>query len=369
MLLGEPNQTDFDVHFQCFGIPVRIHPGFWAISALLSLPAGREPIPVLGFALAIFLSILIHELGHALAFRKCGIQSHVVLYHFGGLAVPDSVGNYVGYGSHYSPRSKIFVTAMGPGVQMLSAVLLVLLLRGMGKTDGFLSGVVDIPASWTADPIASLHEISNIEGALLPFHALQQFPEQSRPGLVLADQNRDELITLEELVDYESELEANRGFAMQMWAEVEQKTPGLYVPREMLEHLSGKHLNVLQRVDRGETKLILWNDVVAAHLKAVGIQNKFLSIFCFGFIQIGLFWALMNLVPVYPLDGGQIARELFVLSGTSNGVVKSLKLSVASGVVVGLVGMKFDMMFIGIMFFMLAYSSYQLLQRMQGRYF
>ena len=90
---------------------------------------------------------------------------------------------------------------------------------------------------------------------------------------------------------------------------------------------------------------------------------------CFGFIQIGLFWALMNLVPVYPLDGGQIARELFVLSGTSNGIVKSLKLSIASGVAVGLVGMKFDMMFIGIMFFMLAYSSYQLLQRMQGRYF
>ena len=124
MLLGEPNQTDFDVHFQCFGIPVRIHPGFWAISALLSLPAGREPLPVLGFALAIFLSILIHELGHALAFRKCGIQSHVVLYHFGGLAVPDSVGNYAGYGSDYSPRSKIFVTAMGPGVQMLSAVVI-----------------------------------------------------------------------------------------------------------------------------------------------------------------------------------------------------------------------------------------------------
>ena len=68
MLLGEPNHTDFDIHFQCFGISVRIHPGFWAISALLSLPAGREPMPVLGFALAIFLSILIHEMGHALAF-------------------------------------------------------------------------------------------------------------------------------------------------------------------------------------------------------------------------------------------------------------------------------------------------------------
>ena len=369
MLLGEPNHTDFDIHFQCFGISVRIHPGFWAISALLSLPAGREPLPVLGFALAIFLSILIHEMGHALAFRKCGIQSHVVLYHFGGLAVPDSVGSYVGYGSHYSPRSKIFVTAMGPGVQMLSAVLLVLVLRGMGKTDGFLSGVVRMPASWTADPIGQLQDISNIDGALLPYHALQQFPEQSRPGLALVDKNQDALITLEELVEYESELEVTGDFAMQMWAEVENKIPGRYVPRAMLEHLTGAHLTALQLADRGETMLILWDDVVSAHLNSVSIQNKFLSIFCFGFIQIGLFWALLNLVPVYPLDGGQITRELFVLSGTPNAVVKSLKLSIASGVVIGLVGMKYDMMFIGIMFFLLAYSSYQLLQRMQGRYF
>ena len=86
-------------------------------------------------------------------------------------------------------------------------------------------------------------------------------------------------------------------------------------------------------------------------------------------MQVGLFWAVMNLIPVYPLDGGQITRELFVLSGTPNAVIKSLKVSIVCGVISGLIGLQMQMMFIAIMFLMLAYSSYQTLQRMVGRYF
>ncbi|HEX4607162.1 MAG TPA: hypothetical protein VH092_03070, partial [Urbifossiella sp.] len=35
-----------------------------------------------------FVSFLVHELGHAAAFRAYGVGSHVVLYSLGGLAVP-----------------------------------------------------------------------------------------------------------------------------------------------------------------------------------------------------------------------------------------------------------------------------------------
>jgi Zn-dependent protease len=35
-----------------------------------------------------FVSILVHELGHAFAFRRYGADAHIVLYAFGGLAVP-----------------------------------------------------------------------------------------------------------------------------------------------------------------------------------------------------------------------------------------------------------------------------------------
>ncbi len=369
MLLGEPGRTDFDLHFRCCGIPVRVHPGFWAIAALISMPAGREPLPVLGFALAVFLSILIHELGHALAFRQCGIQSHIVLYHFGGLAIPDSISSYVGSSSNYSSRSKIFVTAMGPGIQMLSAILLVLVLRGFGKTDGFLTRAVGIPASWTADPIGTLTDIKSIDGAILPYYPISAFPEEHHQVLKLADSNADQLITPAELVNYEAELEAPGQFAMPLWETVERSPAGLYVDRDILERLTDNRRDVLLVADRGEDQLILWSDVEDSLRQEVTVQNEFLRTFSFGFIQVGLFWALLNLIPVYPLDGGQIMRELFVLSGTRGAVEKSLKLSVACGVITGLIGMRFEMTFLGIMFFLLAYSSYQTLQRMQGRYF
>ena len=42
----------------------------------------------------------------------------------------------------------------------------------------------------------------------------------------------------------------------------------------------------------------------------------------------------MNLLPVYPLDGGQIARELFTLGNPRNGIIQSLQLSVGAAVLV-----------------------------------
>lgn len=374
VLLGEPKQTDFDLNFLCLGIPVRIHPGFWAIAALLSLPIGREPLPVLGFASAIFLSILIHELGHALAFRKCGIRSHIVLYHFGGLAAPDSISNYVGFGKDYSSRSKIFVTAMGPGVQLLSAILLVILLRGLGKTDGFVTRFIGVPAHWTADPMGVLNEIEQVEGSLLPFRAIPEFATVYQARLRLADTNQDGLITQQELSDYESRIDASEPLAVPAWESLEPLPEVLepirrYVPRDMVEHFTGAAQEALLRADDGEGKLILWSSVRLRHQASVEIENEFLRVFVFGFVQVGLFWAVMNLIPVYPLDGGQITRELFVLSGTPNAVIKSLKVSIVCGVISGLIGLQMQMMFIAIMFLMLAYSSYQTLQRMVGRYF
>ena len=37
---------------------------------------------------AVLISILVHEIGHWLAMRWYGTDAYVVLYHFGGLAVP-----------------------------------------------------------------------------------------------------------------------------------------------------------------------------------------------------------------------------------------------------------------------------------------
>ena len=35
-------------------------------------------------------------------------------------------------------------------------------------------------------------------------------------------------------------------------------------------------------------------------------------------LQVNILWGLVNLLPVYPLDGGQIARELFTLAQSAS---------------------------------------------------
>jgi stage IV sporulation protein FB len=44
-------------------------------------------------------------------------------------------------------------------------------------------------------------------------------------------------------------------------------------------------------------------------------------------LEINLFWPILNLLPVWPLDGGQMAREVFVAAAPRNGLFLSLALS------------------------------------------
>ena len=62
-------------------------------------------------------SILIHELGHALAYARFGQPARVVLYHFGGLAIPESWGRR----RHLPPAERFIVSAAGPLAQLLVA--------------------------------------------------------------------------------------------------------------------------------------------------------------------------------------------------------------------------------------------------------
>ena len=97
MLLAEPQPTPADFHFHIGQIPVRVTGWFWPAAGLFGWGlaqslAGDDTrtllVYLLVWVLVVFCSILIHELGHALAFAACGQSSRIVLYHFGGLAVP-----------------------------------------------------------------------------------------------------------------------------------------------------------------------------------------------------------------------------------------------------------------------------------------
>lgn len=88
-MLAEPERTPYDLRFSLLRFPVRVHPWFWLGAVLLgarTLDLGIQFL--LLWVLVVFVSILVHELGHALAFRWYGADSGVVLYAFGGLAIP-----------------------------------------------------------------------------------------------------------------------------------------------------------------------------------------------------------------------------------------------------------------------------------------
>ncbi len=88
-MLVEPDRTPYDLHFRLLGFPVRVHPWFWLGAVLLGANTLNLGVEILAIWVAVvFVSILVHELGHALAFRRFGSDADVVLYAFGGLAVP-----------------------------------------------------------------------------------------------------------------------------------------------------------------------------------------------------------------------------------------------------------------------------------------
>jgi hypothetical protein len=70
---------------------VRIHPAFWLIAAILGFDAEQfDAVELLVWVIVVLVSILVHELGHALAVRRSGWVSRIILYHFGGLATIES---------------------------------------------------------------------------------------------------------------------------------------------------------------------------------------------------------------------------------------------------------------------------------------
>ncbi len=110
------------VRFTLFGIPVQVQPFFWITLALIggALDA-RSPDAILQlglFLIAGFISILIHELGHALSAKWFGAYSEITLQAFGGYAAYSGV--------RLNRPQNFLVTAAGPAFQIaLGAALLV----------------------------------------------------------------------------------------------------------------------------------------------------------------------------------------------------------------------------------------------------
>lgn len=71
-----------------FGIPCRVTPWFWGVSAFMGWGLSRQPALLAIWVACVFASILVHKLGHALVARLLGASDvRVVLYEMGGLAI------------------------------------------------------------------------------------------------------------------------------------------------------------------------------------------------------------------------------------------------------------------------------------------
>lgn len=247
MLLAEPQGTPYDVRFSIFGFPVRITPWFWLVAVLLSQGA-MSGTTLLIWVAVVLVSILIHELGHAFTFQYFGTSSSIVLYHFGGLAIPNS------FSSAWSARTRdpgeqAMISAAGPAAQIASAYI----VAGLTRLAGY-----EVPVT------------GGLVSALIPIRGGSPMPSE----------------------------------------------PAYYM--------------------------------VSFYL------------------IVSVYWAVLNLMPVYPLDGGQIARSLFILYGGSDAVRQSLVLSVCVGIGLAVYGFSSGSIFLGLLFASLAYSSYQMLTQQGG---
>mgnify|MGYP003575264485 FL=1 len=91
--------------------------------------------------------------------------------------------------------------------------------------------------------------------------------------------------------------------------------------------------------------------------------GNLLSMFVTALLWVNLFWGIINLLPVYPLDGGNVARNVLVQVDPVDGVRKSLWVSVIAGALIAIVAFFFlGSLYMAVLFGILAFQSYQSLQ-------
>jgi len=76
-------------------------------------------------------------------------------------------------------------------------------------------------------------------------------------------------------------------------------------------------------------------------------------------ILISIFWGIFNLLPIYPMDGGHISREIFLFFFPRRGVEISLIVSMFTAAVLAVLALQTERLFITFFFAYFAYQNYQ----------
>ncbi len=95
------------LRFRIGGIPVEIHPLFWVATLALAHDRLFEPLHLSSWVLVVSVSILVHEMGHALALRRLGHRPGVELGAMGGMT-------WAASRTGLTPLADILVSLAGP---------------------------------------------------------------------------------------------------------------------------------------------------------------------------------------------------------------------------------------------------------------
>lgn len=239
MLIGGVPPTPYDFNFSLLRIPVRVHPLFWLAAVLLGM--NQPPRELLIWVPVVFVSILIHEMGHALVIRQFGWWPSILLYMFGGLATYNA--------TRRDPRKQMLISLAGPAAGFLLAGALIAIFKLRGHPVTFLVGA--------------------------PY------------GIIP-------------------------------------------IPPDLGSHS--------------------------------------LDVLVYDLLTVNIWWGLMNLLPVYPLDGGQFTYALFETLRVPDAMVKSLWISIFTGAAVAIYAVaRMHDYYIAALFGYLAFTSFQTLQAFTGR--
>jgi Zn-dependent protease len=88
MMIAADGHSPLDLRIRLFGFPIRVAVFFWLIAALFGQGVlDRFGLPYLALWVGcFFVSVLLHELGHAFVFRWFGSSAQIVLHGLGGYA-------------------------------------------------------------------------------------------------------------------------------------------------------------------------------------------------------------------------------------------------------------------------------------------
>lgn len=79
-------------------------------------------------------------------------------------------------------------------------------------------------------------------------------------------------------------------------------------------------------------------------------------------MQISVYWGLFNLLPIFPLDGGQIAQQVFLMANPRDAMRQTLILSIlVAGSFAAAAALRWHSIYLAIFFGYLAYSAYSML--------